>query len=302
MQDSIAKMQAISWDSFRYVLAVFRCETLSAAARSLAVNETTVSRRLAQTEEHLQTKLFSRSPSGLKPTDAGALLVSHLERAEAEIEHGSNQVTGSDRLVSGGVRIAADPLIVNHLLVPNLQKLMEQHSDLKIELIAVNHSVSVARREADIAIQIYRPADDSRVLRSRIGKLSTGVYAASRMVDAGKSEGLPWLTYDEEYTDMPMVRWVKERAGSIDNDQSRLVVNNPETLLRCMRANLGKSLLPDFLASEEKELTKMECAEELPTQDIWLICQPELREIGRIKAAVQWLESCFDNKKISSQE
>ncbi len=285
-------MQVHSWDSFRFILAVFRCETLAAAARALDVNETTVSRRLAQAEEQLQTKLFSRSASGLEPTDAGLLLVQHIERAEAEIDAGRSRVAGSDKLVSGAVRIAAEPLIVNHLLVPRLKDLMVQHPELEIDLIAVNKRISVARRETDISVQLCKPEDDPRIVKKRLGELSSGVYAATQYADPNKTDELPWLSYDANNTDVPMAKWLNDRAQRESENRSRLIVNNLETLLRCLHANLGKSLLPDILAANDEALTRLESREALPSQEVWLSYQPELREIGRIKASVEWLSDC----------
>ena len=286
-------MQVYGWDSFRFILAVFRYETLSAAARVLDVNETTVSRRLAQAEERLQTKLFSRSASGLEPTDAGLLLVQHIERAEAEIDAGRNQVVGSDKLVSGGVRIAAEPLIINHLLVPKLEELMVQHPELKIDLITINNSVSVARREADIAVQLCKPEDDPRIITKRLGQLSSGVYASTHYASENKTDELPWLSCDTKNADMPIAKWLSDRTEIQGADRSRLIVNNLQTLLCCLQANLGKSVLPDVLVSEDLALTRLDSSAELPSQEVWLTYQPELREIGRIKASVAWLSDCF---------
>ena len=288
-------MQVHSWDSFRFILAVFRCETLSAAARVLDVNETTVSRRLAQAEEQLQTKLFSRSASGLEPTDAGLLLVQHIERAEAEIDAGRNQVIGSDKLVSGGVRIAAEPLLINHLLVPRLAELMVQHPELKIDLIAIHNSVSVARRETDIAVQLFKPEDDPRIVTKRLGELTSSVYTSTHYANENKTDELPWLSYHANNVDIPTAKWLSDRAEIESADHARLIVNNLETLSRCLQANLGKSVLPDILVSEDQTLTRLECSEEIPSQEVWLTYQPELREIGRIKASIAWLSECFDH-------
>ena len=295
-------MQSHSWDNFRFVLAVFRYETLSAAARSLAVNETTVSRRLAQVEEQLQTKLFSRSPSGLEPTDAGLLLVQYVERAEAEIDTGRKRVTGSDKRVSGGVRIAADPLLINHLLVPRLMDLMVQHPELKIDLIAANERISVARHEADIAIQLDKPENDPRVFQSHLGELTCGVYASARLASVSKSHELPWLSHEGAYTDLPIANWVNERIQTDNLNGSRVIVNNLETLLRCLHANLGKSLLPDILAANDEGLTRLESSEALPVQEVWLACQPELRDIGRIKATLQWLDDCLSHATLGQSD
>ena len=64
-------MQGLDWNDLRVVLAVGRDGTLAAAARRLAVDETTVGRRLAGAERRLAVLLFARvAGGGLRPTRA----------------------------------------------------------------------------------------------------------------------------------------------------------------------------------------------------------------------------------------
>jgi DNA-binding transcriptional LysR family regulator len=53
----------LNWDDFRFVLAVTRMCSALGAARTLGVNQTTVVRRIAHTEEVLGGVLFERKQS-----------------------------------------------------------------------------------------------------------------------------------------------------------------------------------------------------------------------------------------------
>ena len=57
-------MKKLDWDDLRFFLAVAAAGSLSAAARELGVNTTTVLRRIASLEEALQARLFERLRSG----------------------------------------------------------------------------------------------------------------------------------------------------------------------------------------------------------------------------------------------
>ncbi|MDT8267716.1 LysR family transcriptional regulator, partial [Roseomonas sp. DSM 102946] len=63
------------WDRLRTLLALRRGGTLSAAARSLGVDHTTVARRLDSLERDLDTPLFTRTPDGFTPTPTGEQLL-----------------------------------------------------------------------------------------------------------------------------------------------------------------------------------------------------------------------------------
>ena len=65
----------MDWDDLRYFLAAYRRGSLSAAARELGCEYTTVGRRVAALEAALGTTLFTRAPEGLKPTPAATELV-----------------------------------------------------------------------------------------------------------------------------------------------------------------------------------------------------------------------------------
>lgn len=73
----------LTWDDLKYVLALSRHGTATAAARTLGVNGTTVTRRIVALEEHLGTRLFDRRAHGTVPTVAGEAAIAAAARMEA---------------------------------------------------------------------------------------------------------------------------------------------------------------------------------------------------------------------------
>jgi len=63
----------MDWNYLPFVLALSRHGSLSAASRSLSVEHTTVSRRLASLEETLRARLFDRTPDGYVATAVGEI-------------------------------------------------------------------------------------------------------------------------------------------------------------------------------------------------------------------------------------
>ena len=70
----------MNWNDLRFVLAVARGSSLSAAARQLHVDQTTVSRRLDSLERAMGTKLFQRVQGCLLATEFGELAAARAER------------------------------------------------------------------------------------------------------------------------------------------------------------------------------------------------------------------------------
>ena len=97
----------MDWDNLRYFLEVARAGRLTTAARRLAVDHTTVSRRLQALEKSIGLQLFLREPGGYKLTEAGRNLlprVEAMESASVAIEHSLPSMGDG---LSGQVRIGA---------------------------------------------------------------------------------------------------------------------------------------------------------------------------------------------------
>ena len=70
----------MEWSDLRLFLAIAREGTLVAAARTLALTQPTMGRRLRELEEAVGHPLFQRTSGGFVLTDDGATLLGHAER------------------------------------------------------------------------------------------------------------------------------------------------------------------------------------------------------------------------------
>src|ERR1700709_1687829 len=75
----------IDWDDFRFLLAIARGGTVSAAAKQLGVDHATVIRRVDRLERHLSAKLFDRRKTGYLLTEAGQRAADTAEGMESTI-------------------------------------------------------------------------------------------------------------------------------------------------------------------------------------------------------------------------
>ena len=164
-------MQGMVWDDLRYVLALFRFESIAEAARRLTVDEATVVRRIARAERLLDVTLFDKVRGKLLPTDAGRSVAERALRIEHEMEALVAGTAGTDRVAIGRVRVTSVPIVVNRVLIPALPRLLADHPGLCIDLIAEPRDLSLIKREADIAVRLARPRRELRTLARRIAYL-----------------------------------------------------------------------------------------------------------------------------------
>ncbi len=283
-------MQQLNWNDLRYILAISRGGTLSAAARLLGVDDTTVARRLIGMQETVGARLHQRQADGtLRLTVAGERVALHAERIEGEVGALAAAVAGEGDVASGAVRVTSVPIIVDHLLVPAAPVLLKRHPRLRLELVAEARDVSLTRREADVALRLARPrTGGTKVTARRVGTLRYGVYA-SASCPAREAGRLPWIAYDETMAHLPQARWISLAAGRNDERIASVRVNDAEALLHGVLAGIGRSLLPCVVADADRRLRKLGKTPVLG-RELWLLTHSELRSLGRIKAVVQWIE------------
>jgi hypothetical protein len=90
-------------------LAAFRERSLSGAARRLGVNQSTMSRRVAELEGRVGP-LFERLPEGLRPTPLAIRLLPHAERVESDAAE-LRRALHAPLAASGTVRVAVEEAV-----------------------------------------------------------------------------------------------------------------------------------------------------------------------------------------------
>ena len=124
--------------------------SLSAKARQLKADHSTVARRIASLEAALGMKLFDRMPRGYLLTREGEGL---LERAGAmeDAAHAIERLAAgrSDR-IDGVLRISAPPTFASRWLVPRLAPLRRTHPGLALDVVGQAVAADPVRRDADI--------------------------------------------------------------------------------------------------------------------------------------------------------
>lgn len=293
-------MQGMNWNDLRYILAIGRANSLAAAARQIAVDETTVGRRLTAIEASLGARLFAKVPGGrLLPTEAGEVAMTHAERIEQEMNRLQLSIAGQDAAVSGTVRLTSVAVLVNHLLLPALPDLSAAHPGLRLEMLADLRYFSLMKREADIALRLGRPNQDTgaAVLTRHIGTLEYDAYAPANC-SARAAAALPWVSYDESMTQLPQAKWIAAVAAreASSGERERLApiaLNDPEGICEAVRLGLGKSLLPTALIKGDKRFRRVRNSDwpPMPNREIWLLTHPDQRRLARIEAVIDWLDA-----------
>ncbi len=235
----------VDWEDVRFFAALARHGSLSAAARALAVNHATVARRVAGLERALGVALMERRPDGCKLTQAGrsALQAASAMQDSADIL----RRIGNAPAVAGLVRITATPSFAEGFLIARLNVFREQHPDIDIELINDTRTVSLSRREADLAIRLGRPSDSELIAR-RVATLRFGFYATPAWKERLAAGAEPILIgFDETNAHRLEAVWLARHFGGT---RFAFRCNSQISQVKAASEGYGVAMLPHFLACE----------------------------------------------------
>lgn len=168
----------LNWERYRTFLAVLTEGSLSGAARALGITQPTAGRHVAALEAAFGQTLFTRSPSGLLPTEAALALRGHAEALRSAAAAFERAAASHGAGVRGIVRISASDVIAVEVLPPMLAQLRRDHPGLVIELVPTDRIQDVLKREADIAVRMAPPAG-TRSSRGASAKSRSGCMRAT---------------------------------------------------------------------------------------------------------------------------
>jgi len=181
-----------SWELYRSFLGVFRERSLSGAARVLGVTQPTIGRHVTELEAELGASLFTRSPSGLRPTAVAVSLVPHVEAMSTAASVLRRAASGEALEERGAVRVTASEMIAVEVLPTALASFREAHARIDIELVISNRTADLLRREADVAVRMVKPTQ-ATLLTRKLGAVHLRLHAAPRYL---QTHGAP-RTVDE---------------------------------------------------------------------------------------------------------
>jgi DNA-binding transcriptional LysR family regulator len=284
----------VAWDDLHVFLVLHRSKTFAAAARTLAIDATTVSRRLARLEEQLGARLFQRTPDALVPTRAAASIVDNVENMERQAGRVASQVAGRDALVEGVVRIAATPHFARSFLFPRLAPLSTKYPDLQIEIVVSAGRADLTRQEADLALRFSfagagAPAETSshvEIQSRRLMPISISAYAsreyiarAGRPKNAHALKGHDIVLPNDDSPSTPAHAWV-ERVRSLGRAKLRVDFSS---MAAAVSSGYGVGALAGIYAAEFPNLVRITPPDVVDSRELWILMPRDLVRVARVR-------------------
>jgi DNA-binding transcriptional LysR family regulator len=284
---------ALDWEDLRYFVALARYGTLSATARGLRVNHATVARRVTSLETRLGRALFDRRADGYALTAAGkAVLDEARSMDEAALSVLNRLDTGTE--LGGMVRLTAGRVLAERFLIPRLHAFHERYPAIDLEVVGGSRVVSLARREADVALHYGTPKDSELVAR-RVAKIAFGLYASPAYREKLKARDTPaFIGFDQESEFIAEAGWL---AGEFPNGRFSIRTSSQTTQAAAARAGFGVALLPRYVAADDPGLVRVSLGERLPERELWLLIRRDLTKVPRVRVVSDYLADVFRRER-----
>lgn len=284
-------MAEMDWDDVRVFCAVAREPTLSAAARRLGASVATVARRITGLEAALGVRLLDRARQGITLTTHGRALFERAANAAAAMEDlGRLGAALQVNAWPDPIRISATEPIISEVLAPALPKLLAAVPDIRVDLSSTTDVVSLAAREADVAVRLARPVGDSLFIRRlppfELALFASRSYLAGRRPDSLDLQRERILAFDASYGRIAEVVWIEESGLA-----PSVVVRSSSTraLIQAAAAGAGIALLPRMLVRAFPALVEIAPPIPIPKRAAWLVTHRDLRRARPLRLVRDWI-------------
>jgi DNA-binding transcriptional LysR family regulator len=292
-------LERISWDDLRIFVVVARTLNFRKAATALRTTTSTVLRRMERLEETLRFRLFDRLPDGVGLTIDGRSVYATAQQME-RASHTLRAHLDQDLTTRGTVRCSITEGLGTLWVLPHLVQYNRAHPSTVVDLRCSMEVADVLRMEADVAVQLTRPAR-AQAKAARLGRMHIYPFAARSYADI---YGLP-----TKLEEVARHRFIDQRAPQIDEDLAPRILNMPSIEgIVALRTNsstahfhaielgLGIGALPTYAIAFAPELIPVDFGVRHHV-DIWITYHPDARSVRRVSSFIDWLRTLFDSNR-----
>lgn len=296
-------MPPLAWDDFRLVRAIADHRSLGGAADALAVNNSTVFRRLNALEKQLGVRIFERARSGYLLTSAGEEMVALASRMAESIIEFERRIAGQDVRPSGELRVTTTDTIFSHLVAPMFCAFRQKYPEITLDFVIDNRALNLSRRDADVAIRAASDPPQTLVGR-RVGTLAWRAYISTDLasetrpplddINALTSPPTRWVGLGEPIANTAGGRWL---AANVNPACVAVKVNMVSTLAAAIASGLGIGLLPCFIGEQLKNVARIPTLVPHSETGLWVLTHPDLKKAARVRAFLEFFGAELTRKR-----
>lgn len=255
--DTINSMSELTLTGLRVVREVARRGSFTAAADALGYTQSAVSRQVAAMEAAAGAALFERLPRGVRPTDAGDVLLRHADTVLAGADAAAQELGGLRDRLEGRLSLGAFPTALAALVPRALARLALAHPAVRVTVREGTTPAHLRRvRAGHLAVAVVAVGDGLadgveglRADRLLAGRLLVAVPAGDPLTRHGRVtpralQGRTWIVGDTAGEGPDFGPW----PGPAD-EPIGYRVRDWQARLGFVAAGLGLTVVPDMITA-----------------------------------------------------
>lgn len=282
----------VSWDHIRTFHAVAHHGSMLAASRHLALTQPTVGRHIDLLEESLGFKLFVRGREGMRLTDKGSDLVATANEMLGTAADFERVASGLEDRIDGTIRLSANEILGGLLLPGVVAEFMAEHPMIEIEIEVSNEVTNLLRRDADIAIRMFRPTQNDLVAR-KITDVPLGLFAHRSYLERHPAPNSASELSDHvllgQDRNPSLLNAYNALGMSLTPNSFQFRTDNNIATISAIRAGIGIGPLHIGMAEKWQDVVQVLPELPVPSLEIWLACHADVRHNKRIRMVMDFL-------------
>ncbi|MGF1755932.1 LysR family transcriptional regulator [Vibrio makurazakiensis] len=228
--------------------------SFTAAAESMGLPKSNISRKISRLEENLGIRLLERSTRTQHLTEVGRQYYAFCQRIKEEVYSAEQAVETLLERPQGNLKICASLAIGQELLAQKLAEFNAKYPDIKIELSLTNRRVDIIEEGYDLVIRIGE-LNDSALIARKICQLPLRLYASPQYLEGRKllkpcdlkDHQCLWMNMKEQ-----KAQWVlqsNEKTEKVDFNPA-LKCDDFSVLRQLAQDHMGITELPEYMAKQ----------------------------------------------------
>jgi DNA-binding transcriptional LysR family regulator len=234
------------FEGMSLLVAVMEAGSFSEAGRRLNVPLPTISRKIADLETHLSTRLIVRTTRKLTLTDAGAAYLTASKRILEQVHDAERAASGEYVTPKGELTLSSTIVFGRLQVLPIVGDFLAAFPEVDVRLVLADRTLDLIDEHIDLAVRLG-PLPDSNMVATRVGAVRRVVCASPKFLAA---HGVPKTPADlmtlpcVSFSAQAFVGWawtfaLPEGGNQTVPVRTRLAVNTAEAAADAAIAGVG---------------------------------------------------------------
>ena len=290
----------IDWDKYKLFYYVAKAGSFTAAAETLNISQSAISRSIQLLEHGLKIRLFERLSRGLALTKQGESLLDATENAFEAFARAEMLMLEEEEEPQGTLKVATTMAIATVWLMPHIRDFLRSYPKIRLSVIGNDEELDLKTRQADVSIRPFIE-NHPELIQDQICVFHLKLYASKEYLE---EYGTPQKL--SELDNHKLIVFGYDAKNPYNDINWPLKLGMPRGTLRepylCINSSAGMrqaaedghgiiALAGEFPGLEKSGLIEVFPEEDKPSIPIYYVYPEHLKDSKRVNALGNYLKN-----------